>query len=218
MKTALIFGSSGLIGSHLLKIILKSNKYSKIKLFVRSMPKNNDSKVEIIQTDFTNLEKHKDSIVGDDCFFCIGTTRKDAPDKNEYRRIEYEIPVSVAKIAKSNSVNSFIYVSSLGANPKSAGSYLKNKGQVEEELKNINFSKLAVVRPSILLGNRKTFRLGERIGIFLMEILSIFFLGSLKKYKPIQAEYVAKTMVEITKEKYDKIILESNQLQNIGKE
>ena len=69
MKTALIFGSSGLIGSHLLNIILKSNNYSKIKLFVRSMPKNNDSKVEVIQTDFTNLEKHKDSIVGDDCFF-----------------------------------------------------------------------------------------------------------------------------------------------------
>ena len=217
MKTALIFGSSGLIGSHLLNIILKSNNYSKIKLFVRSMPKNNDSKVEFIQTDFTNLEKHKDSIVGDDCFFCIGTTRKDAPDKNEYRRIEYEIPVSVAKIAKSNSVNSFIYVSSLGANPKSSGSYLKNKGQVEEELKNISFSKLAVIRPSILLGNRKTIRLGESIGIFLMKTLSIFFLGNLKKYKPIQAKYVAKAMIEITEEKYDKSIFESDQLQDIGK-
>ena len=88
MKTALIFGSSGLIGNQLLSIILQNNNYNKVKLFVRSVPENNDSKVEIIQTDFTNLEKHKDSIAGDDCFFCIGTTHKDTPDKNEYRRIE----------------------------------------------------------------------------------------------------------------------------------
>ena len=216
MKTALIFGSSGLIGSHLLNIILQNNKYNKVKLFVRSAPENNDSKVEIIQTDFSNLEKHKNSIVGDDCFFCIGTTHKDAPDKNEYKRIEYEIPVSVAKIAKSNSVNSFVYVSSLGANPKSSGSYLKNKGQVEEELKNLNFSKLAVIRPSILLGNRKTFRLGERIGIFVMKSLSIFFLGNLKKYKPIQAEHVAKAMVNIAEKNYDKTIFESDKLKNLA--
>tara|TARA_Y100000590_G_C15438474_1_gene907917 strand:- start:35 stop:685 length:651 start_codon:yes stop_codon:yes gene_type:complete len=216
MKTALIFGSSGLIGSNLLNAILQSNKYDKVKIFVRSMPENNDSKVEIIQTDFTNLEKHNNSIVGDDCFFCIGTTRKDTPDKNEYRRIEYEIPVSVAKIAKSNSVNSFVYVSSIGANPKSSGSYLQNKGQVEEELKNLNFPKLAVIRPSILLGSRKNFRLGERIGIFLMKGLSIFFIGNLKKYKPIKAEHVAKAMVAIIQKNNDKTIFESDKLEDLA--
>ena len=126
MKTALIFGSSGLIGNHLLSVILQNNDYNHIKLFVRSESKNNNSKVEIVQTDFTNLEKYKDLIVGDDCFFCIGTTRKNTPDKNEYRRIEYSIPLSVAQIAKFNSVKSFIYVSSLGANSSSSGSYLKN--------------------------------------------------------------------------------------------
>jgi len=159
MKTALIFGSSGLIGNHLLSVILQNNDYNHIKLFVRSESKNNNSKVEIVQTDFTNLEKYKDLIVGDDCFFCIGTTKKNTPDKNEYRRIEYSIPLSVAQIAKFNSVKSFIYVSSLGANSSSSGSYLKNKGQVEEELNNLDFSKLAIIRPSILLGKRKEHRL-----------------------------------------------------------
>ena len=218
MKTALIFGSSGLVGNELLNIILKNKNYNKVKLFVRSVPENNNSKVEIIQTDFANLEKHKDSIVGDDCFFCIGTTHKNTPNKHEYRRIEYDIPINVAKIAKSNSVNSFVYVSSMGANPNSLGSYLKNKGQVEEELKKINFSKLAVIRPSALLGNRKTFRLGERISIFLMKSLSIFFLGNLKKYKPIQAEYVAKAMIAIIEKEYNKTIFESDKLQDIGKQ
>ena len=212
MKTALIFGSSGLIGNELLNIIKQNNNYNKIKLFVRSVTHGNDKKVETIQTDFNNLKKYKDSIVGDDCFFCIGTTRKETPDKNEYRRIEYNIPVDIAKIAKSNSVKSFIYVSSLGANPNSSGSYLKNKGQVEEELHKLDFPRLAVIRPSILLGKRKAFRLVESIGIFIMKTLSIFFLGSLKKYKPIQAQNVAKAMVVIAQNYDQKTVFESNEL------
>ena len=217
MKTALIFGSSGLVGNKLLNIILKNKNYNKVKLFVRSVSENNSSKVEIVQTDFTNLEKHKDSIIGEDCFFCIGTTHKETPDKNEYRRIEHDIPVKVAQIAKSNSVNSFIYISSMGANSNSSGSYLKNKGQVEEELKKMNFLKLAVIRPSILLGNRKSFRLGERIGIFVMKALSIFFLKRLKKYKPIQAQNVAKAMVSIAQNHNKKTVFESSELNEIGK-
>ena len=217
MKTALIFGSSGLVGNDLLSIMLKNNSYNCIKLFVRSIPKVNNSILEIIQTDFTNLEKYKENIAGDDCFFCIGTTHRDTPDKNEYRRIEYDIPVQAAQIAKLNSVNTFIYVSSMGANSNSSGSYLKNKGQVEEKLKELNFPKLALIRPSILIGNRKTFRLGERIGIFLMKTLSIFFLGSLKKYKPIKVEYVAKAMINIAENNIEKTTFLSDQLQEIGK-
>jgi len=215
MKTALVFGSSGLIGNELLNVITQNNNYNKIKLFVRSVPNSNYPKAEVIQTDFNHLEKHKDSIVGDDCFFCIGTTRKDTPDKNEYRRIEYNLPVDTAKIAKSNSVKSFVYVSSLGANPNSSSSYLKNKGQVEEELNKLNFTKLAIIRPSILFGNRKVFRLGERVGIFIMKALSIFFLGSLKKYKPIQAKNVVKAMVAIVQNHDQKIVYESNELNEI---
>ena len=212
MKTALIFGSSGLIGNELLNIISQNNNYNKIKLFVRSVRYTKDPKVEIIQTDFNNLEKHKDSMVGDDCFFCIGTTRKETPNKNEYRRVEYNIPVNVGKITKSNSVKSFVYVSSIGAGQNSSGSYLKNKGQVEEELNKLNFPKLVIIRPSILLGKRKVFRLGERIGILAMKALSIFFLGSLKKYKPIQAQNVAKAMVSIAQNHDQKTVFESNEL------
>ena len=216
MKSALIFGSSGLIGNHLLNKILQSNKYTHIKLFVRSIPKIDNSKVETIQTDFNNLEKYKDSIVANDCFFCIGTTKKKTPDKNEYRRIEYNIPVEIAQIAKSNSVDSFIYISSLGANPNASGDYLKNKGQVEEELKKLNFIKLAILRPSILLGERKENRVGEKIGVFVMQMLSPLFLGNLKKIKPIKAEYVAKAMFAIAQNDYQKNVFESDQIVEIS--
>ena len=168
MKTALIFGSSGLIGNHFLDLITNDNNYNKIKLFVRSEPSKVNSKIEIIKTDFDNLENQKNITTGDDCFFFIGTTRKNTPDKNEYIKVEYNIPVEVAKIAKSNSINNFIYISSLGANPNAASLYLKNKGQTEEALIKLNFSNLSILRPSILLGNRKENRVGEKIGIFVM--------------------------------------------------
>ena len=217
MKTALIFGSSGLIGNELFKTILLNNSYDKIKVFVRSVPEVNNPKVEIIKTDFSNLEQYKDKIIGDDCFFCIGTTKKDTPNKDEYRRVEYNIPVDVAKIAKANSIKSFYYVSSIGANPNASSNYLKNKGQVEGELKNLNFSKLAIIRPSLLIGNRKSFRLGEVIFTPVMNTLTLFAFGSLKKYKPIKIQNVIKAILHISKNVSDQIVFESDELERIAK-
>ena len=212
MKTALVFGSSGLIGGHLLNQLIKDNNYNKIKIFVRSEPENNDPKVEIIKTDFNNLENHKEDIKGDDCFFCIGTTKQNSPDKSEYRRVELDVPKQIAQISKSNSVNSFLFVSSGYADPKSSGDYLKFKGEVEEELKRLNFPKLGIMRPSFLLGNRKEKRVGEKIGIFVFKLLSPLFLGPLKKMKPIHSETVAKAMIKISRSENDQIIFESNEI------
>ena len=216
MKTALIFGSSGLIGGHLLNKLIAGNGYNKIKLFVRSVPQINDPKLKIIETDFNNLENHKEDIKGDDCFFCIGTTKQNAPDKKEYRRIEYNIPVEIAQIAKSNSINSFLYVSSGFADPKSSGAYLKNKGEVEEELKKLNFPTLGIMRPSFLIGNRKEKRVGEKIGIFFFKTISPLFLGSLKKMKPIQSEKVAQAMINVSNGDFQKTIFESNEIVEVA--
>ena len=212
MRTALVFGSSGLVGRHLLNQLIKDTNYSKIKLFVRSEPEISDPKVEIIKTDFNNLENHKEVIRGDDCFFCIGTTKQNSPDKSEYRRVELEVPKQVAQIAKSNSVNSFVFVSSGYADPKSSGDYLKFKGEVEEELKRLNFPKLGIMRPSFLLGDRKEKRVGEKIGIFVFKLLSPLFLGPLKKMKPIQSETVAKAMISSANKNLEKNVFESNEI------
>ena len=217
MKTALLFGSSGLVGGHLLNQLIKDVNYSKIKLFVRSVPEISDSKVEIIKTDFTNLQNHKEDIIGDDCFVCIGTTKKNAPDKDEYRRVELDIPKEIAKIAKSNLVNSFIFVSALYANSKSLGAYVRFKGLVEEELKKLNFTKLTIMRPSFLMGDRKEKRVSEKIGIFVFKLLSPLLLGPLKKMKPIHSETVAKAMVAVIQNNIQQNIFESNEIVEINK-
>ncbi len=216
MKTALVFGSSGLIGGHLLNELIQSDNYNKIKLFVRSDHGSNHSKTEIIKTDFNNLENHKEDIKGDDCFFCIGTTKKNSPDKNEYKRVELEVPKKIAQIAKFNLVNSFVFVSSGYADPNSSGDYLKFKGLVEEELKRLSFSKLGIMRPSFLMGDRKEKRVGEKVGIFIFKLLSPLFLGPLKKMKPIHSKKVAKAMVEITNRDFKQNVFESNEIVEVS--
>ena len=212
MKTALLFGASGLVGSHVLSQLISNNNYSKIKLFVRSSIDISDPKIEIIQTDFNNLENHREDIKGDDCFFCIGTTKQNSPDKNEYRRVELEVPKQIAQIAKSNLVNSFVFVSSGYADPKSSGDYLKFKGLVEQEIKNQNFDKIGIMRPSFLLGNRKEKRIGEKFGIILFKLLTPILVGPLRKMRPIRAEIVAKAMVKLANENINQSLFESNEI------
>ena len=216
MKTALVFGSTGLVGGHILYKLIKNENYNKIKLFVRSEIIINDLKVEIVKTDFNNMEKHKEEMTGDHCYFCIGTTKQNSPDKDKYRRVELDLPKQIAQITKSNSVNSFVFVSSGYADPNSSGDYLKFKGLVEEELKKLSFNKLGIMRPSFLIGDRKEKRLGEKLGIFVFKLLSPLFLGPLKKMKPIQSEKVAKAMIKISNGEFEQQIFESNEIVEIS--
>ena len=217
MKTALLFGASGLVGSHVLSQLISINNYSKIKLFVRSSIDISDPKIEIIQTDFNNLENHIEDIKGDDCFFCIGTTKKNSPDKNEYQRIELNIPKQVAQIAKSNNIKSYFFISSGYANSKSSGDYLKYKGLVEEEILNLGFSKTGILRPSFILGNRKEFRLGEKIGIIIFKLLNPLFVGPLRKMRSIHSETIAIAMIKLANENIDQKIFESDQISDLVK-
>jgi len=215
VKTALLFGASGLVGSHVLSQLISNNNYSKIKLFVRSSIDISDPKIEIIQTDFNNLENHREDIKGDDCFFCIGTTKRNSPDKNEYQRIELNIPKQVAQIAKSNNIKSYFFISSGYANSKSSGDYLKYKGLVEEEILNLGFSKTGILRPSFILGNRKEFRLGEKIGIIIFKLLNPLFVGPLRKMRSIHSETIAIAMIKLANENIDQKIFESDQISDL---
>ncbi len=212
MKTAIVFGSTGLIGGHLVNQLIQDNYYTKIKIFVRSQTSINNEKVEVINIDFNNLGNHKTEITGDDCFFCIGTTKQNSPDKNDYQKVELDIPKEIAQIAKANSVKSFIFISSIYANPNSSGNYVKFKGLVEEELKKLNFSKLGILRPSFLMGKRKENRLGETIGIFAFSALSPLLFGPFKKMRPISSENVAKAMIKIANSNLEKTVYESNEI------
>ena len=216
MSTAVVFGGTGLVGNHLLKILINDDYYSKVKVFTRSNIEIIHHKLEIIETNFENIESLKDKISADNCFFCIGTTKKNSPQKLEYQRIELELPKKIAQICKSNAIRSFIFVSSGFANPNHTGEYLRFKGLVEEELKSLSFENLGILRPSFLLGKRKQFRILETIGIYIFRLLSPFFIGPLKKMKPIHANTVAKAMSNIIKKNLSQVTYESDEIVRIS--
>ena len=193
-KTALIIGSTGLTGSHLLRILLASKHYGKVVSFVRKTTGTIHPKLTELVVDFDNSDTYKDLVMGDDLFCCLGTTIKKAGTQEAFARIDLIYPLNFAAIAKKNGVRQFLIVSSIGASSKSKNFYLRIKGQLEERLEQEHFETTVVVEPSFLLGDRKEFRLGEKIGLYAMKVLSVFMVGRLRRYRAVESQQVAQSM------------------------
>ena len=217
MKTALLIGSTGLIGSYLLNLLLDSNDYLKVITFVKRDTGIKHKKLIQHLIDFDKPETYKELVVGDDFFCTIGTTIKKAGTKDAFRKVDFEYPRQFAAFALQNKVKQFLIISSLSADTNSGNFYLKTKGEIQDFLKECNFESVSVLQPSLLLGERKEFRLGEKIGAFFMKTLSFLFLGNLKKYKPIEGKTVAKAMLVIGQTNNSGFkIYESDVIQEIG--
>lgn len=196
MKKALLFGASGLIGSHVLDYLKKEEEISSIQVFNRSSQNyNSETKVHEIIHNLKNPREIEDKIQGDLLFICLGTTIKKAGSQEKFREIDYELPLKIAQSAKNNGVKSCLLISSLGADANSGNFYLQVKGQLEEAILELGFNHTVIMQPSMLLGKREEFRLGEWIGKNMMSALSFLFIGPLAKYKAIHAKDVAKVMV-----------------------
>ena len=195
-KTAILIGATGLIGSFVLHLLLAEERYSKVKIFVRKKMNVTHSKLEQHVIDFDKPETYEELVKGDDLFCCLGTTMRTAGSKDAFYKVDFTYPVEFGKIAVKNGVKQYLLISSIGANARSSN-YLKVKGEVEEALEKLNFDSLIILRPSMLLGPRKEFRFGEMIGKLIMTVFFFLFIGTLKKYRGIKAENVAKAMVSI---------------------
>lgn len=217
MKTALIIGSTGLIGSQLLNSLLESKDYDKVITFVKRDSGKQHPKLSQHIIDFDQPQSYQELIAGDDFFCTIGTTIKKAGTKEDFKKVDFEYPQQFASLASKNKVKNFLLISSLGADKSSKNFYLKTKGEIENFLKNSDFESVSILRPSLLLGNRKEFRLGERVAGVFMKTVSFLFFGKLKKYKPIESKTVAKALLMIAREnKKGFHIYESDVIQNIA--
>lgn len=214
MKTALIIGSTGLIGSQLLELLLESEEYSKVISFVKRDTGIHHPKLKQHIINFDKPEDYKNFVFGDDFFCTIGTTIKAAGSKEAFKKVDFEYPKEFATIALQNNIKQFLIISSLGADANSGNFYLKTKGEIQDFLRKCNFENVSVLQPSLLLGNRKEFRLGEKIGAFFMKLFSFLFIGNLKKYKAIQSQDVAKAIFSIAQKNHKGFqIIESDKIQ-----
>ncbi|MDH0659194.1 MULTISPECIES: NAD-dependent epimerase/dehydratase family protein [Empedobacter] len=195
-KTALVLGSSGLIGSLLLEKLFNHPDYSTIITIVRKPQQINHPKLIEIVTDFNSEINLDDIETIDSIFSCLGTTRKKTPDLDAYHKIEVDIPNQFAKLGIQKGLTKFHYISAIGANTNSSNFYLKMKGEAERTLQKNNIKQLFLYRPSLLIGNRAEYRLAENISAKIFPLINFFLRGNLSKYKSIEAEKVAQSLLE----------------------
>ena len=191
---AIIAGSSGLIGSKLIDILLSSAEYSEVVVLVRKRLSLSNSKLTQIITNFDRLKDYKELINGHAIFCCLGSTRKKTPDLSEYRKIDHNYPLALAAMGNTNGVEQFHLVSAIGANDSSSNFYTKIKGETERDLKETGIPSVSIYQPSFLTGARTEKRPVEKVGTVLVKLIDPLLFGSWSKYKSIPAETVAMAM------------------------
>ncbi len=198
MRTALIVGSSGLVGGCCLSHLVERMEYARVVALVRRPSGRKDAGLEERVVDFDRLEEHKDAFAVDDVYACLGTTIKKAGSQERFRRVDHDYTAAVARLAAGGGASRFALVSSVGASERASSFYLRVKGETERDVAAAGFESLVIARPSLLVGERAENRPGERIGIGVARAVTFTLMGGLRKYRPIAADTVARALVAAT--------------------
>lgn len=193
-KKVLVLGATGLVGNQVIDLLNLDTHIDRVLCLVRRQITTDSNKITYHTVSFENLDNYLHLFEGiTDVICCIGTTIKKAKSKEKFKFVDYEIPLKVAKIIKKENIHSFNLVSSMGASSKSRFFYLKVKGDIEDDLKIVNFHSLNIYRPSLLVGNRSEIRVGEKITEAFFKFFSLIIP---KKYLPTDSNKLAKLIVE----------------------
>ncbi|WP_431028936.1 oxidoreductase [Lysinibacillus sp. LZ02] len=193
MRSAIVVGATGLVGSKLVQLLCESKEYISVTVLTRRQLNYTHKKLVERMVNFDELVE-SDLEFADDVFCCLGTTIKKAGTREQFEKVDIEYPLHIAAMAKKRGIQHFIVISAMGANEKSMAYYNRVKGKLEKELIDMDLPQLSIVRPSLLVGNRQEFRLGEKVGEVALRTLNPLLIGPLKKARSIEASQVALAM------------------------
>ncbi len=214
-RIAVVAGGTGLVGGELVRELLIDPDWNKVYLLVRKPLEWIHPKLEQILVDWEGVFDLPQGIT--DAFCILGTTISKAGSKENFHKVDYEYPVIFAKAAKKAGAGGFFIVTALGADQNSLIFYNKVKGQVEAEIAKVGFAVFGVFRPSVLDGDRKEFRFGEKIIQTLAIFINPFLIGPVRKYRSIHSKIVGKAMLNLAwSDKKGNFILESDTIQLLG--
>lgn len=213
-KSAVVLGGTGLIGSQLLKYLLESDAYSYVICIGRRSTGITHPKLVEHIFDLAEMDRHAELFKADVLFCCLGTTIKKAGSKEQFRLVDYTLPLKAAILMNKNGAKSACLVTSMGADSASRFFYLQVKGDIERAFTEVGFERTIIFRPGGLMGKRNEFRLGEKVGIGVMNLLSPLMIGPLRKNRPIYAEHVAYVMSHLPFERISGVrAYESDEIQ-----
>ena len=194
-RTAVVFGATGLIGGYLVDFILKEEDFDRLIMVSRRPVDKQHHKLTVKIIDLFDSKAVEEAIPEEAVVFsAIGTTMRNVKgDKAFYRSIDYGINMSIGDACVTKNAAMLLLVSSIGANSKSKNFYTALKGEIEDALRQKPINRLLIFQPSLLMGQRQTFRFGERMAQIIMPLFSFLMP---QKYRPIHASVVARQMLE----------------------
>ncbi|MEQ5809205.1 NAD(P)H-binding protein [Alteromonas sp. NFXS44] len=202
-KTALVLGATGLVGKALVRQLLLDPRYDSITILVRrpvpaSLFSDPLGKLTPLVIDFEQLQDYQGYFSVNHVYCCLGTTLKQAGSKAAFRKVDFEYIHVAAQLTRAQRADSFVWISSVGADAKSSNFYLRVKGELEDALMRMpQLPNASAVRPSLLLGERNESRPLEAFGQMIAPALGVFMAGPLKKYRPVSATEVAHKMITL---------------------
>lgn len=195
-KTALLVGATGLVGRHCLHYLLSHEAYTRVRVLTRRSVRIRDEKLEEHLINFDRLADYAPYMACNDVFICLGTTMSEAGSKEAFYQVDFTYAYETARLAQEQGANQLLLVSSIGANPDAYFFYPRVKGELEHAVADLPYWAIRIFRPSVLIGERPASRWGERIASTIAQGVDRLTGGALSRYRPIEAELVAKAMVQ----------------------
>jgi len=195
MSSVVVFGATGLIGTELLARLKAHNEVTSVAAYGRRAPKLQDATISFVKGTYDSLDDDLASWSPKAVFIALGTTIKKAGSQAAFRDVDFRMVVDAATWAQRSGVPTLALVSSVGADPASPFFYPRVKGEAEQALEALRFSRLVIARPGLLLGERDELRLGESVATPMMKLAAPILFGPLQKYRPISGKDVADAMV-----------------------
>ena len=189
--SAVVIGATGLVGRECVKQLVARTEFERVTAVTRrALPDEVHSpKLQSVVIDFDRLGDRPEAFRASHAFCALGTTIKQAGSQERFRQVDFSYPLRMAELARAAGARHFLLVSSVGASPSSRAFYLRVKGELEQAISALGFASVTIVRPSLLLGDRKEFRLGEAIATRLGWALP-------RQYRPVHVRDVARALVE----------------------
>lgn len=197
-RTAIIAGHTGLVGRHLLEMLLRDPRYAAVKAVGRRAPAQAHPRLDVIQTELGDLGPFVTRLAADDAYCCLGTTLRAAGSRAAFERVDYHMVVDYARTARAAGATRFFLVSALSADARSPIFYSRVKGRTEQALREVGFEALHLLRPSLLLGARGEQRLVEDLAQRVAPMLNRLLPGPLAKYRAVRAEDVAAALLRLS--------------------
>jgi len=193
--TVMVLGATGLTGSKVVEGLLARDEVASVVTPVRRKTDRQHPKLVQREVDFDRLDEHADLFEVDVIVCCLGTTIRKAGSQRAFRRVDYSYPLKAAEIGLSRGTRAFVLMSAIASSSSSTVFYNRIKGELEDSISGLGYPFLSIYRPSLLLGERKEHRTAEALGMKAMPLVNRALLGPLEKYRGIEADTVARAMV-----------------------